>query len=124
MNSSAFGSRSLSRKGDGSMASNNCFSSLTCTSMTAHSGGITSPAKSLTSALEGLVIAYPMQNELTRHRYNQGVLFRFKPLDKRKATANRYENVGTSPSRRPQNKQHAGSTDCLRFSFVGGKRKK
>src|SRR5215471_6771518 len=45
MNSSALGSRSLSRKGDGSIASNNCFNSPTCTSMTAHFGGSGSPAE-------------------------------------------------------------------------------
>src|SRR4029077_8248222 len=63
MNSSALGSRSLSRKGEGSMASNNCFSSPTWTSMTAHLGGIASPAKSLTSRLGVLVMACSMPND-------------------------------------------------------------
>src|SRR4029077_8391285 len=47
MNSSAFGSRSRSRNGEGSMASNNCLNSPTCTSMTAHLAGIRSPADAL-----------------------------------------------------------------------------
>src|SRR5579864_2628747 len=47
MNSSAFGSRSRSRNGEGSMASNNCLNSPTCTSMTAHLAGIGSPADAL-----------------------------------------------------------------------------
>jgi len=45
MNSSALGSRSLSRNGEGSMALNNCFNSPTCTSMTEHLGGSGSPAE-------------------------------------------------------------------------------
>src|SRR6201987_2201155 len=47
MNSSAFGSRPRSRNGEGSMASNNCLNSPTCTSMTAHLPGIGSPADAL-----------------------------------------------------------------------------
>src|SRR5262249_9580585 len=77
MNSSAFGSKSLSRKGEGSMASNNCFSSLTCTSMTAQLGGIASPAKSFTSALEVFVITCPAHNQLGRDRYNHHLPFNF-----------------------------------------------
>src|ERR1700758_2599319 len=55
MNSSAFGSRSRSRNGEGSMASNNCLNSPTCTSMTAHLVGIGSPADAL--LFERFVIA-------------------------------------------------------------------
>src|SRR4029077_10114075 len=56
MNSSALGSRSLSRNGEGSMALNNCFNSPTCTSMTEHLGGSASPAEGLSWVPEGLVI--------------------------------------------------------------------
>ena len=45
MNSSALGSRSLLRKGEGSIELNNCFNSATCTSMTAHLEGSRSPAE-------------------------------------------------------------------------------
>jgi hypothetical protein len=44
MNSSAFGSRSLSRKGEGSMALKSCLSWPTETSMRTQSEGIGSPA--------------------------------------------------------------------------------
>src|SRR6185503_2434529 len=47
MNSSAFGSRSLLRKGEGSIEK--CFNSATCTWMTAHLGGSGSPAEWLPS---------------------------------------------------------------------------
>src|SRR6476646_6379888 len=57
INSSAFGSRSLSRNGEGSIALNNCFNSPTCTSITAHLGGIGSPAEGLSVAPEAFVIA-------------------------------------------------------------------
>src|ERR1700751_3545598 len=55
MNSSAFGSRSRSRNGEGSMASNNCLNSPTCTSMTAHLAGIGAPADAF--SFERLVTA-------------------------------------------------------------------
>src|SRR5216684_8153306 len=69
MKSSAFGSRSRSRNGEGSMASNNCLNSPTCTSMTAHLAGIESPADAL--SFERLVIAlvrfyqYPKREAIT-----------------------------------------------------------
>src|SRR5262245_17215771 len=44
MNSSAFGSRSRSRNGEGSMALNNCLSSATWTSMSSQFAGRGSPA--------------------------------------------------------------------------------
>ena len=47
MNSSAFGSRSLLRNGEGSIELNNCFNSARWTSMTAHLGGSGSPAECL-----------------------------------------------------------------------------
>src|SRR6266481_2486613 len=34
------------------------------------------------------------------------------------------KRLGRLHSRRSPHKRHAGSTDCLRFSFIGGKRKK
>src|SRR5947209_791842 len=52
MNSSASGSRSLSRNGAGSIALNICRNSATCTSITSHFGGIGSPAE-CGSALTG-----------------------------------------------------------------------
>src|SRR5262249_60000111 len=59
INSSAFGSRSLSRKGDGSMASNNCLSSPTCISMIEHFGGMGSPAEALSTLETTFAIALP-----------------------------------------------------------------
>src|SRR5712671_84364 len=56
MNSSALGSRSFSRNGEGSMALNNCFNSSTCTSMTEHLGGIGSPEEALSLVPEAYVI--------------------------------------------------------------------
>src|SRR4029077_5058139 len=56
MNSSALGSRSLSRNGEGSMALNNCFNSPRCTSMTEHLGGSGSPAEGWSGVPERLVI--------------------------------------------------------------------
>src|SRR4030095_9071974 len=52
INSSAPGSRSLLRKGDGSIELNNCFSSATCTSMIAHFGGIASPVEAFSVVTE------------------------------------------------------------------------
>jgi hypothetical protein len=40
------------------MASNNCFNSPTCSSMTAHFGGIASPAEGVSLVLETIVIAF------------------------------------------------------------------
>src|SRR5262249_13834956 len=100
MNSSAFGSRSLSRNGEGSIASNNCFSSPTCTSMTAQLGGIASPAKSFTSALEVFVITCPAHNQLGRD-YNPHLLSDFIPvLDIGQPGPNRAdEHLGPAHSR-------------------------
>src|SRR5258708_33514759 len=65
INSSAFGSRSLSRNGEGSMALNNCFNSATCTSITEHLGGSGSPAEGLSWVPERLVIGleYAMRQD-------------------------------------------------------------
>src|SRR5438270_1592123 len=67
MNSSALGSRSLLRNGDGSMELNNCFSSPTCTSISEHLGGIGSPDDCL-SAPEVFVIACPLTVGEMRNR--------------------------------------------------------
>src|SRR5215467_1678125 len=110
MNSSAFGSRSLSRNGEGSIASNNCFSSPTCTSITAQLGGIASPAKSFTSALEVFVIKCPAHNQLGRDRYNHHLPFRLHSCPKhRTGRADRKdERLGRAHSRTSQTNDTQG----------------
>src|ERR1700737_5556152 len=69
MNSSALGSRSFSRKGEGSMALNNCFNSPTCTSMTEHLGGIGSPEEALSLVPEAFVIILALPIFLSCHGF-------------------------------------------------------
>src|SRR5260370_35911586 len=78
MNSSALGSRSLSRNGEGSMALNNCFNSPTCTSMTEHLGGIGSPAEAFSLVPEAFVVKLAPQSPttVTAHQYDHPTHYR------------------------------------------------
>jgi len=50
------------------MASNSCFSSPTCTSMTAHLGGVASPAEGLSLVVDAFVIALGLASQTSRDR--------------------------------------------------------